>query len=254
MKICVLASGSRGNAAWIRSGKTAVLVDAGISFRALKERLAELDEDLGLLKGVIITHEHSDHIAGLPILQKKTGAPVFATPGTASAIADRQGLNGIHRFSAGETFGLGSLEILGFPVSHDAEEPVGVVVSARGGLRLGLVTDLGVATRLVEQRLKPCQVVIVEANHDPRMLIEGKYEWSLKQRIQSRYGHLANEKAGELLTKIHHADLAHVFLAHRSKDNNTPQLQLAAAEEAIGGRGTAIHLTWQEKPAEAVEI
>ena len=253
MKICVLASGSRGNAAWIRSGKTAVLVDAGISFRALKERLAEVDEDLGLLKGVIITHEHSDHISGLPILQKKTGVPVFATPGTTSAIADRQGLDGIERFQAGETFRIGSLEILGFPVSHDAEEPVGVVVSARG-IRLGLVTDLGLATRLVEQRLKHCQVVIVEANHDPRMLIEGKYEWSLKQRIQSRYGHLANEKAGELLAKIHHSDLAHVFLAHRSKDNNTPELQLAAAQQAIGGRGTAIHLTWQERPAEAVEI
>ena len=253
MKVCVLASGSQGNAAWIRSGKTAVLVDAGISFRALKERLAEVDEDLGLLKGVIITHEHHDHISGLPILQRKTGAPVFATPGTASAIADRQGLNGIERFQAGESFRIGGVEILGFPVSHDSEEPVGVVVSARG-LRLGLVTDLGIATRLVEQRLKPCQVVIVEANHDPRMLIEGKYEWSLKQRIQSRYGHLANEKAGELLTKIHHSDLAHVFLAHRSQDNNTPQLQLAAAEEAIGGRGTAIHLTWQERPAKAVEI
>jgi phosphoribosyl 1,2-cyclic phosphodiesterase len=253
LKLCILASGSHGNAAWIRSGPTALLVDCGLSFRALKQRLAAVGEDLGRLRGVIITHEHADHISGLPILQRKTGVPIFATAGTAEAAAERQGVNGFELIQAGQKLGLGAIEFFAFPVSHDAADPVGLVLEAKG-VRLGLATDLGLVTRLVEQRLSRCQILVLEANHDPRMLRDGPYAWEVKQRIQSRFGHLANEKAGQLLRKLLHSDLGHVFLAHRSEINNTPALQRAAAEEAIGGRGAAIHLTWQERPAETVEI
>ena len=253
MKVCILASGSRGNAIWVRSGQSAILVDAGLSLRQLKQRLAAVDEDPGRLKGVIITHEHSDHVRGLPLLLRKIGVPVFATPGTAKVLAERLDLNGFELFDPGEKFELGPFEVLAFPVSHDAAEPVGLVLEDRRA-RLGLATDLGLVTRLVEERLKHCQGLILEMNHDPRLLKEGPYPWEVKQRIQSRFGHLANEKGGKLLARVHHADLEHVWLAHRSEINNTPALQRAAAAEAVAGRGSEIHLTWQERPAETVEL
>ena len=253
MKVCILGSGSRGNAIWVRSGKTAILVDAGLSFRQFKQRLAAVDEDPGRLKAVLITHEHSDHIRGLPLLLRKIGVPVFATPGTAAAIADWLELNGFELLASGEKFELGPFQVLAFPVSHDAAEPVGLVVEDQHS-RLGLATDLGLVTRLVEERLKDCQGLILEMNHDTRMLKDGPYPWEVKQRIQSRFGHLANEKGGELLSRVHHPDLEHVWLAHRSEINNTPALQRAAAEDAVGRRETQIHLTWQERPAEAVEL
>ncbi len=253
MRICVLGSGSRGNAVFVAAGQTRVLVDAGFSTLSLKKRLASIGEDITELTGVVISHEHIDHVNALPVLTKRIKVPILMTRGTAEGLRKRREIQGIECFEAGDELNLGDLTLRSFSVSHDASDPVGFVIN-NGDHAVGIATDLGVATGLVRERLKGLDALVIEANHDPAMLIDGPYPWELKQRIQSRVGHLANQATSKLVSQVGHRGLKHVLLAHLSESNNTPQLASDEVRQALDGTKTKLHVTCQALPGACIRL
>ncbi|MFP4032944.1 MAG: MBL fold metallo-hydrolase [Desulfococcaceae bacterium] len=236
LEFCVLASGSRGNATYVSDGRTAVLVDAGLSGAEIQRRMARRGLSPENLDAVLVTHEHGDHVRGVGVLARRFGLPVYLSPGAARALDGRLGtIADLRHFRAGEAFPLGSLTVHPFATSHDAADPVGFTL-AGGNRRLGIATDLGMATQLVRHHLRGCSAVILETNHDPDLLMNGPYPWRLKQRVRGRSGHLSNGDARDLLLDILHARLSHVVLGHLSEENNRPELALALIREALDGR------------------
>ncbi|MFH1090534.1 MAG: MBL fold metallo-hydrolase [Pseudomonadota bacterium] len=232
IRYCVLSSGSKGNAIWVEADGQAVLVDAGLPGRELKRRMALAGLNTAGLKAVIVTHEHRDHINGVGILARMMKLPVYINQETLSKSAPMLGRIEPRFFQTGRRFEVGGLFIHPFSTSHDAADSVGLTFE-RDGRRLGVATDLGTATKMVRHRLAGCQALILEFNHDLKMLLEGPYPWVLKTRIRSRQGHLSNDDAAELLTCLAHRDLAGVVLAHLSETNNHPELALEAAGAAL---------------------
>jgi len=223
LEMCILASGSSGNSIYIASNNTRVLIDAGLSAKQVAVRLEQIGVAPESINGICVSHEHGDHVAGIRVLQKRHRIPVYANAGT---------LNGIRRqpksheiaakvFQTGAAFEIGDIAIEPFSVPHDAYEPVGFRLQA-GGTRIGVVTDLGMGTALIREKLRGCQAIIVESNHDEDLLREAPRPWPLKQRIRSRQGHLSNIDAARLITDSATDALEHVFLAHLSSDCNTP--------------------------------
>jgi phosphoribosyl 1,2-cyclic phosphodiesterase len=233
IEVTILGSGSSGNATLVRSPRSSLLIDAGFSCRQLRLRLAECGWSVAKLDAILVTHEHTDHIAGLRVLCAGHRIPVFATEAThAGRELAAAGISCVESFRAGEEFKVGDMVIHPFSVPHDAVDPVGFVVSVNG-IRYGHVTDIGSPTALVRHHLRGCHLLALETNHDPAMLIDGPYPWFLKQRIMSRLGHLSNPDASALLSEVSGPELQAVFLAHLSLENNTPDLALAACEEAV---------------------
>ncbi len=230
MEIIVLASGSSGNAVLIRSGLTSILFDAGISALQVRRRLAAFGICAGELSAVLLSHEHSDHVRGLEVLLKRVPVPVWATAGTWSRLPVRAAAGG--ELCSGRELVVAGLRILPVATSHDAAEPVALVLDD-GNRRVALCTDTGVVTPLLEQRLAGCDLVLPEANHDPDMLRHGSYPWPLKQRIASRLGHLANHQAAEALARIASPRLAAVIGLHLSQENNSPELAREVLREAV---------------------
>lgn len=254
LRYCLLASGSKGNAIFVQSGGESLLVDCGLSAREALRRLELRSLDWRTLKAVFITHEHRDHVAGVGALARKLRLPVLATQAAYSACP---GLGPVHHlvFRAGEPFSLGGLGLHPFSTPHDASDPVGLVI-ANGAARLGLCTDLGQALKLVVARLSGCQALVLEHNHDPRMLAEGPYPPWLKQRVRSRHGHLSNQQGAELLAAVHGAELRQVALAHLSEVNNTPELAARAARETLERLESPAELVVarQDQPGPVLEI
>ncbi len=233
MQVCVLASGSKGNSIYIASGRFAILIDAGLSGVALQRRMAARGLDPANLRAIVVSHEHSDHISGVGVLSRRFKLPVYMSRRTAAAAADQLGkMAGLNHFCCGQDFDLGPFRFHPFSTSHDASDPAGFTISS-GRYKVGLATDLGIATGMVKVHLKDCHLLIVEANHDPEMLIQGPYPWPLKQRIKSRLGHLSNPDAMELIESVCHRRLQHVILAHLSQTNNTPQMVRQALRERL---------------------
>lgn len=234
MRFASLGSGSEGNGLVVESDDTRVLIDCGFGVRDAAVRLARLGLAPDSLTAILVTHEHSDHIGGVPAFAARYGIPVWATFGTLSAVSARfEGMEGIYGFDSHDTFSLGALEIRPISVPHDAREPVQYVVGD-GASRLGVLTDLGVITAHVEACLSGCDALVLECNHDLPMLETGSYPYPLKQRIAGRLGHLHNEAAAELLTRIDTSRLKHLIAAHLSRENNTPELARAALAGALG--------------------
>jgi phosphoribosyl 1,2-cyclic phosphodiesterase len=234
IEVTVLGSGSSGNATLVRSERAAILVDAGFSLRQIKLRMADARFHPADLDAVIVSHEHTDHISGLRVLCKRHRTPVYTSEAT--HLAGRFGEMGIERIEsvrAGEEFKVGDIEIKPFSVPHDAADPLGFVIRGNG-VALGHVTDLGYAPELTAFHLQGCNILVLESNHDPEMLINGPYPWPIKQRILSRTGHLSNADSAALLARVASSELAAVFLAHLSQQNNTPELALAAHKDVIG--------------------
>jgi phosphoribosyl 1,2-cyclic phosphodiesterase len=223
LRICLLASGSKGNAVYIESGESRVLIDAGLSARELERRLAAIGAGGDALDALLLTHEHTDHCRGLGPLARRYRLPVYAQHQA------REALNGVGRlddcrlFDSGDTLEIRDLRIETVPLTHDAVAPVGFVIETGEG-KIGVVTDLGIATRLVAERFQRCRVLVLEFNHDEDMLWEGPYPWPLKQRIRSNHGHLSNRAAARLLSGLLWEGLEGVFLAHLSETNNLPHL------------------------------
>lgn len=223
---CPLASGSKGNCIYLGTATTKILIDAGISAKAIRERLGAIGVELEQIDAVLITHEHSDHIKALDVLGCKLGIPIFANSDTAKAICAV--LNECPKFkifSTGETFEFGDIEVHPFSIQHDAVDPVAFTIRV-GGLKLGFCADLGFVTTLVANQLKQCDYLYVEANHEPSMVHSCARPMVYKQRVLSRQGHLSNEECAKLIELVYHCDLKHVHLAHLSSECNAPDLAL----------------------------
>jgi phosphoribosyl 1,2-cyclic phosphodiesterase len=254
-RFTVLASGSRGNVSLIQTDRGAVLIDAGLNGRQLEARLQAVGVSMAEIQAVVVTHEHSDHTAGLPVLLKKSPARVLANRMTWEQLGLGDGSRW-QDWSTGSKCAWLDLELESFPVSHDACEPVGVRIQW-GGRALAVATDLGFATQLVVQRIRGCEVLLLETNHDPALLqADTKRPWSVKQRIANRHGHLSNAAAAELLGQVAGPELKHVFLGHLSEDCNRPELaeQVIAAKLAeMGLAEVRIHRTFPEKISATAE-
>ena len=221
LRVAVLASGSKGNAAYIELDGVRLLIDAGISARRITRSLADLGVDAASLDGVFVTHEHSDHIKGLPTLLKQYRLPLFAPPATLRAIGESLAVpEDTFTPLAGDVM-LGSVAVKSFSTLHDAASPVGYAVC--GSEKCALATDLGFLTNDVMAAIEGSDVLILEANHDRELLQSGSYPWRLKQRILSNRGHLSNSAAAWALVRLKKRPRA-VFLAHMSQENNRPEL------------------------------
>lgn len=241
MKLCTLASGSSGNSLLVTDGTTHLLIDAGISAKRICAALADLGLSPGDLAGILVTHEHSDHISGLPVLVKRTDCPIYASRGTAAALDYRIAFvtERLRPFRPGESFQVGGLGVETFPTSHDAAESNGYAVSA-GGRRAAVVTDLGVVTDQVLQGVKGADLVVCEANHDVDWLKAGPYPYPLKARILGERGHLSNEAGGALALQCAGEGARTVVLAHLSAENNSPARARDTVRHILEDAGAAV--------------
>ena len=231
MKLCSIASGSSGNCIFAGSETTSLLIDAGISGKRVEAGLAVLDRSAKELDGILVTHEHSDHIRGLGVLARKYGIPIYSTPGTINAMLEQQLLGKVeeglfHTVTPDCHFELGDLEVQPFRVSHDAAEPVAYRM-CRGEKSVAVATDLGYYDDYIIEHLKGLDAVLLESNHDVNMLQVGSYPYYLKQRILGRRGHLSNDNAGRLLGEILNDHMKAVMLGHLSRENNYEALAMA---------------------------
>ena len=228
MRMCSIASGSSGNCIYVGSDDTHLLVDTGISKKRIEEGLKELDVKGEELDGILVTHEHSDHIQGLGVFSRKYAIPIYATPGTIRGIEKSSSLGKmpeglLHPIETDKMFQLGDIDIHPFQISHDANEPCGYRME-NAGKAVAVATDLGTYDDYIVKKLKNLDAVLLEANHDIHMLEVGGYPYPLKRRILGDKGHLSNETCGNLLNEIISDRLKKVILGHLSKENNLPEL------------------------------
>lgn len=252
--VCTLASGSRGNAIYISDGRTGILVDAGLSGVEIERRLASRGLCPKSLSAILVSHEHTDHIKGVGILSRKYSLPVYMTPKTARAVGSKLGgIREIRHFEPGTRFCVDRLTVHPFATSHDAADPAGFTIS-RNGTKIGLATDLGIATALVKAHLRACTLLLLEANHDPDLLMNGPYPWHLKQRVKGRTGHLSNGQSRELLQEVVHDGMRHVILGHLSQQNNTPDHALREVGQALNGYSARISVALQDTCGELIRV
>lgn len=247
IRFASLGSGSQGNALVVEAGSTRLLLDCGFGPRETAVRLARLGLEPATLAGILVTHEHSDHIAGVFRLAQRYGLRVWMTHGTfAASPRGRHALPEVRTFDSHSPFQLGALQVQPFPVPHDAREPVQFVFT-EGAHRLGVLTDVGAPTAHIREMLSGCDALVLECNHDLEMLSRGDYPPVLKQRIAGCYGHLDNGAAAGLLGALDNRRLHHVVAAHLSQQNNRPELARAALAGALGCEAAWIGVATQEK-------
>ena len=228
MRVCSIASGSNGNCIYAGSDDTHILIDCGISGKRVEKGLNEIGLTAKDINGMLITHEHSDHIQGLGVLARRHGIPMYMTEGTLRYVNRCSSLGKIPEglikvIKADHDFSIGDVQVQPFTISHDANEPVGYRVST-DNKSMAVATDMGVFDEYIIGHLLNLDMILLEANHDVRMLEAGPYPYQLKQRILSDHGHLSNETAGHLLNEILHDDMKHIILGHLSGENNYPAL------------------------------
>lgn len=233
--ICPVASGSKGNSYLITNGKTNILLDCGISLKALKAGLLSFGQSPDNLDAIVVTHEHTDHTKGIGTVARRHNIPVYATLGTWRAmyhslvpVPDEI----IKVIEKQKTFSVGDIKICAFSISHDAHDPVGYTFSF-GGKKISAATDTGEVTEEIEEALKNSNIALIEANHDKNMLMMGKYPLQLKHRISSRYGHLSNEDAALLALNLVKSGTKQLLLGHLSEENNYPDLAYLAVKNAL---------------------
>ena len=258
VQFTILGSGSNGNAAYLETPGAHVLIDCGFSARRIRTTLLELDRTPERLDGILITHEHSDHIHGLKVLAAKLGIPVYCNRHTAEEIRLHHDCTFDFRlFETGNSFEIGDLGVDTFPIPHDATDPVGFMLHTPA-VQIGFLTDLGHGTRLIADRVRQAEVLLLETNHDVDMLNNDPHRpWSLKQRIFSRHGHLSNEDAADFLQQLVHADLQHIFCAHLSRDCNTPELvreEITQKLSKLDAPEVQVHITHQNAPCPTLRI
>jgi phosphoribosyl 1,2-cyclic phosphodiesterase len=232
IKFASLGSGSEGNALLVASAATYVLLDCGFGLKDALKRLARLDVSAEQLSGIVVTHEHGDHIGGVLKLARKYQLPVWLSHGTKRCQVAFSGIAGCNEIDPHQPFSIGTLEITPYPVPHDAAEPLQFVFGD-GARRLGVLTDSGCSTPHIEQTLNACDALVLECNHDSAMLKNGNYPYSLKQRVAGRYGHLNNQDAAVLLKRLDTRRLQHLIAAHLSLNNNTEELAVEALSGAL---------------------
>jgi phosphoribosyl 1,2-cyclic phosphodiesterase len=251
----VLASGSAGNAAFLSTSKTRVLIDAGLSVKELARRLAEIGEKPEDLDAVLITHEHSDHISGLARLvraraRKKRPIAVFVSRLTAPLIdwetTETNPLPAVEHFQAGSDWTVGDIKVQSFGIPHDAEDPVGFCLEAEG-VKVGIATDLGYVPDSIKYHLRGVHFLLFESNHAIEMLKVGPYPWSVKQRVMSRKGHLSNDTTCDYIENDLDGNVQALVLGHLSEQNNHPVIVRQGAEMSLLRRGIAPRLVIAEQ-------
>ncbi len=237
LQFCSLASGSSGNCVYIGTEQTRILIDVGISGKKIETGLKGLGVQLSDLQGILISHEHLDHIKGLGVLERKSPVPMYMTAGTKEQLKGMSQIGKVdwelcQDVSADDMFSVGDLQIMPIAVSHDAAEPVAYRIQAEDK-SLAVITDLGYYTPELVEKLQGLDMILLEANYDMRMLQVGRYPYSVKRRIAGSKGHLSNEDAGRLVNEIWHPGLKYVLLGHLSKENNFPQLAYETVRSEI---------------------
>jgi phosphoribosyl 1,2-cyclic phosphodiesterase len=257
-RLTILASGSSGNCAYLETDDTRLLIDAGLSARQIRQRLLGIGRTPENLSGILITHEHTDHTQGLAVLAAKLQIPVYCNRLTKEAIEVQfQARLDYRLFNTGDGFELGDVAVDTFSVPHDACDPVGFLLRTAAG-NIGFLTDLGHATRLVVERVRSSHVLVLEANHDVKMLQDDtRRPWATKQRILSRHGHLSNDAAAQLAEQIVSADLAHLYLGHLSSDCNRPELAhrtVSASLQKLGATHVRVEAASPDIPCATLTI
>ncbi len=257
IRFSILASGSGGNACYVETNNTRILIDAGLSCREIERRLTMVGIPAKRLDAIVLTHEHSDHIRGAGPLARRYSLPLYINSRTLESGQKTLGnLPKPKLIQTGGSIAINDLFIETFTKCHDAADPIGIILSSNG-VRIGIATDLGRSTRLAEERLKACQALILEFNYDPDMLSNGPYPLDLKRRIKGPDGHLSNQQGGELLGAVSHVDLKFVILAHLSETNNDPEKARQAAAGVLGKCGlgeTDILIGRQDAPGPMIGI
>jgi phosphoribosyl 1,2-cyclic phosphodiesterase len=221
--ITSLNSGSNGNCYYIGSTEEAILVDAGLSCRETERRLKRLNLDIAKIKAVFISHEHADHVFGLPVLTKKYQLPVYITERTRMYSSLNLQPHLVHAFNSYDPVHVGAITIHAFPKHHDAADPHSFIVSSNG-VKVGIFTDIGNACNNVTDSFSQCNAVFLESNYDETMLMNGRYPYHLKQRIRGGKGHLSNKQAFDLFTEYRSPYMSHLLLSHLSRENNTHEI------------------------------
>ncbi len=258
VQFTILGSGSNGNCAYLETPETRLLIDAGFNSKQVRARLASISRVPENLHGILITHEHIDHIAGLVGIAQKLQIPIYCNRDTKDAIElTLETKFECRLFRTGDSFELGDVSVETFSIPHDAADPVGFLLrTARGNI--GFLTDLGHATKLVLERVRPAHALVLESNHDVKLLQDcPRRPWSLKQRILGRHGHLSNEAAADAAQEVMSAELKHVYLAHLSRECNKPEIAhrvMAARLEKIGAAHVALSLTAQSEPCATLHL
>jgi phosphoribosyl 1,2-cyclic phosphodiesterase len=258
VQLTILGSGSAGNCAYVETGETRILVDAGLSPRQIRSRLAGIGRAPENLNAILITHEHSDHIQGLVGIARKLNIPIYCNRATRDETERVLKTNFECRiFETRESFEVGDVFVDTFDISHDAQDPVGFLLRTPAG-NIGFVTDLGYVTKHVLDRIRRANVLLLEANHDVKMLQDSvRRPWSLKQRILGRQGHLSNEAAADAAEQIMSAELRHLYLGHLSRECNLPELAHRVVNERlqkIGATHVRLELTAQAVPCPTLAL
>ncbi len=258
LRFCVLASGSSGNCTYVHGGGVEILIDAGLSCKEIERRLGEIDVESSAIRAVCVSHEHEDHVSATGVMQRKRDVSLYANSATVEALNANDRYSGLrwNIFEAGQAFEIEGLTIEPFSVPHDAYDPVGFRISD-GHSRLGIVTDMGMVTGLIREKLRGCDVIVVESNHDGEMLKASDRPWSLKQRIAGRHGHLSNSQTCELLDEIASPSLKAVYLAHISSDCNERDIAEREARALLDSKGlssVAVEMTYASRPAKLMEL
>jgi len=279
VKFTILGSGSSGNCTYVETAETRLLIDAGFSPRQLRQRLATIGRAPENLSAILLTHEHSDHISGLPGLADKLQIPIYCNRGTqdgtiwafksrwtskkAPVLEGLEGTEAIRKkmdwrlFTTGAGFEIGDVAVETFSIPHDAQDPVGFLVRAPG-VNIGFATDLGHMTKLVIERTRSAHVLVLESNHDVKLLQDCPHRpWSLKQRILGRHGHLSNEAAADAAEQIITAELKHLYLGHLSSQCNKPEIARRVMHDRLlkmGAAHVALQIAAQDIPAATLEL
>lgn len=265
MELFSIASGSSGNCICVGNDRSHVMIDAGVSGKRIEAGMNTYDYTTPDMDGILITHEHSDHIMGLGVIARKYGLPIYATKGTVDAILTSSSVGRIdtdlfHVIEAGVEFAVGDLTIMPMSISHDAADPVAYLLTD-GTRRIGVVTDLGVYNEEIIRQMQGLDAVLLEANHDINMLQVGSYPYPLKQRILGEKGHLSNEASGQLLGRILHDNMKHILLGHLSKENNyaqlayeTVRLEISLGDNPYRGNDFPIEVARRDGPSGLVTV
>ncbi|MFM2178107.1 MAG: hypothetical protein RL015_2205 [Verrucomicrobiota bacterium] len=260
VRLTVLGSGSSGNCAVVSTGRTTVLIDAGLSARQICLRMESAGYSLAQLDGILLTHEHQDHTGGLEVLSGQCNLSLFATPLTQETLLGSLKFRGAPSWkimNTGSAFDFQDLRIECFAVPHDAVDPVGFIIADEES-RLGVLSDVGFVTNLIKDRLRASDSLFIEANYDTQLLeADTKRPWATKQRISSRHGHLSNDQAAELLEEIAHPDLHHVVLGHLSDDCNDPDRVVKRMQESlhrVGVKDTRVICAERRQPTQTIEV
>ncbi|MDO4490278.1 MAG: MBL fold metallo-hydrolase [Lachnospiraceae bacterium] len=265
MKLCSIASGSSGNCIFAGTEKTGILIDAGISGKRIEAGLNTIDRKTADIDGIFVTHEHIDHIAGLGVIARRYGIPIYTTPGTYQAVLNTKSVGKMpeglfHAVQPDTEVQVGDLTVHPFRISHDAADPLGYRVEAEGK-KAAVATDLGFYNEYITEQLKGLDCLLLESNHDVRMLEVGSYPYYLKKRILGNRGHLSNETAGRLLCEVLHDHMKHIVLGHLSRENNYPSLayETVCSEVTMGDnpwKSGDFHITVakRDEPGELLEF